>query len=163
MKIAVGVVLVIVVAAIAVLVAIRTLPSDPDEWHVDPLAAEDPGEAGVLLVPPEAPVFTVSPEALAEAFDTVAMAAPRTKRLAGSPDDGFTTYIVRSKWMGFPDYVSVRTLPADGGSTLAVFSRLRFGGSDLGVNTARLEAWLAALKEAVPEAAPQAPQTETTQ
>ncbi|MEO1103299.1 MAG: DUF1499 domain-containing protein [Pseudomonadota bacterium] len=155
MKIAVGVALVIAVVAVALLVAIRTLPSDPAEWHADPLAAQDPGEGGVLLVPPDAPVFAVQPEELAKAFDGVATAAPRTKRLAGSPEEGFTTYIVRSEWMGFPDYVSVRTLPADGGSTVAVFSRLRFGSSDLGVNTARLDDWLAALKSAVPEATPQ--------
>jgi uncharacterized protein (DUF1499 family) len=49
--------------------------------------------------------------------------------------------------MGFPDYVSVRFLDlGDGETGVAVYSRARYGQSDLGVNRARVENWLAALE-----------------
>ena len=61
------------------------------------------------------------------------------------------TYVQRSAWMRFPDYISVRALPAgDKRATLAVFSRSRYGASDLGVNAKRVSAWLAAIP--LPEA-----------
>jgi uncharacterized protein (DUF1499 family) len=48
--------------------------------------------------------------------------------------------------MGYPDYISVRVLPAgEGQETVAALSRSRFGQSDLGVNAARLARLRAAL------------------
>ena len=60
---------------------------------------------------------------------------PRTHVLAGSVADGRVTYITRSRVFGFPDYT---TLEQDG-DRLKAYARLRFGGSDLGVNATRLE------------------------
>ena len=71
----------------------------------------------------------------------VAEASPRVRLLAGSVDEGRMTWVVRSAFWGFPDYVTAEAGP--GG--LRVWSRLRFGRSDLGVNQARLENWLARL------------------
>jgi len=62
----------------------------------------------------------------------------RVLQLAGSVAAGKITYIARSKWMGFPDYITLEW--TDG--RLRVYSRLRFGQSDLGVNGRRLDAWL---------------------
>ncbi len=142
-------------ALLAVLLAgpawIRLAPADPARWHVDPLAVATPVRVGHALIRPEggdaaAPVWDMAPAALLAAFDRVARAQPRVSVLAGSVDDGMITYVVRSRFMGFPDYVSVRALPAgDGGSTLAIFARQRFGLDDLGVNRTRTAAWLAAL------------------
>ena len=53
------------------------------------------------------------------------------------------TYVTRSKWMGFPDYATVK----QSGEVLELWSRLRFGTMDQGVNKARVERWLAALAE----------------
>lgn len=141
----------LLLAVIGLVAYIRLAPSDPARWHVDPLAAEDPGEGGVLLAPPAAPVLATTPETLMELFDSIAMAEPRVTRLAGGVAEGHATYVARSLVMGFPDYVSVRTLPAEGGATLAVVSRLRFGQSDMGVNRARLDRWMAELGERVGE------------
>jgi uncharacterized protein (DUF1499 family) len=48
--------------------------------------------------------------------------------------------------LGFPDTIVVRFLDLpDGRSTLAIYSRSRFGESDFGVNHARLERWLGKL------------------
>jgi uncharacterized protein (DUF1499 family) len=139
--------LALVVAGLALYV--RLAPSDPARWHVDPVAAPDPGQGGVKVAPPDAPVFAASPEAMMEAIDAVAMASPRVSRLVGSVAEGHVTYVARSRLWGFPDYVTVKVLPEPetGGTTLAILSRLRFGGSDMGVNRARVEAWLGAVED----------------
>ena len=141
----------LLVAVIGLLAYIRLAPSDPARWHVDPAGAEDPGEGGVLMTPPDAPVLATTPETLMELFDAIAMAEPRITRLAGSVAEGHVTYVARTAIMSFPDYISVRALPAEGGATLAVISRLRFGRSDMGVNRARLDRWMAELGERVGE------------
>ncbi|MBL9059753.1 MAG: DUF1499 domain-containing protein [Mangrovicoccus sp.] len=142
-------------ALLAVLLAglawIRLAPADPARWHVDPLTVATPVRVGHALLRPAggdaaAPVWDITSDALLAAFDRVARAQPRVSVLAGSVDEGQITYVVRSRIIGFPDYVSVRALPAGhGGSTLAIFARQRFGRDDLGVNRTRTAAWLAAL------------------
>lgn len=135
---------------------VRLAASDVDRWHVDPVKVSASGLANGYRVAPSAagayaavPVFPVPADALATALDAVAAAAPRTDRLAGSLDDRWVTYVQRSKWIGFPDYISVRILDMGGGtSSLAMFSRSRFGRSDLGVNRKRVENWLAELQAA---------------
>ncbi|MCQ8185479.1 DUF1499 domain-containing protein [Parvularcula maris] len=56
------------------------------------------------------------------------------------------SYVATIPVFGFKDDVDVEVLPADGGSTLAVFSRSRVGYSDLGVNARRVKRLLEALK-----------------
>jgi len=134
---------------VAASAAVRLAPSDPAVWHADPVAAERRAE-GAWLVRPEggdeaAPVWDVPPGEALAAFDAVARAQPRVRVLAGSVEDGHVTYVQRSLIWGFPDYISVRALPVGDGSTLAVWSRLRFGRSDMGVNRTRVEEWLGAL------------------
>ena len=75
------------------------------------------------------------------ALDRIILATPRTELLAGSVSDGRVTYVTRSKWMGFPDYT---TLQLNDGS-VELYARSRFGQSDMGVNKARVEGWLAQL------------------
>jgi uncharacterized protein (DUF1499 family) len=79
------------------------------------------------------------------AVDRVAMAEPRTVRLAGSPDEGRITYVSRSRVFGFPDYTTVSAIADEGGTRLVIHARLRFGQSDMGANAARVGRWLAAL------------------
>jgi uncharacterized protein (DUF1499 family) len=147
-----------IVAALAVLGAgfalyVHAAPSELERWHVDPLAAPGTGRpnqyrvgpAGIGDVDATTPVYRVPPRELAHAVDALAMALPRATRLAGGPDGLWTTYVHRSRLMGFPDYTSVRVTETDDGATLGIFGRARFGGSDLGVNRARVEKWLEAL------------------
>ena len=68
-------------------------------------------------------------------------ATPRTQHLAGTVEEGMVTYITRSLVFGFPDYTTARLQ----GDRIEIHSRLRFGQSDMGVNAARLESWLAQL------------------
>jgi len=127
---------------------IRLAPSNPDIWHVDPLAASRPQTPNSFLQRPEkgkypSQQFDLSATDLAHAFDLGVMSESRTRRLAGAPDDLFVTYIARSRLFGFPDYVSIRFVPLGAKrSTYAVFSRARFGYGDRGVNRRRLLGWL---------------------
>ncbi|MBN2905844.1 MAG: DUF1499 domain-containing protein [Rhodobacteraceae bacterium] len=150
MKILSIVVLAVLVGAVAGGIWFRRVPDDPAIWHVDPLSAVKPDSPNAALIRPEggdgvAPVYDTTPPALAAAIDTIALAEPRTRRIAGSPEDLWMTYVQRSALWGFPDYISVRVLPAEQGATWAAFSRARFGYSDMGVNAARLARWQAAL------------------
>ena len=132
------IVLVLVLAGGAAYV--RLAPSDPGRWHTDPALGSDGPNARVARVTVPLPPT----EALA-AFDRVAMATPRTTRLAGSPEEGRITYVTRSRLWGFPDYTTVGAVADGEGAELIVFGRSRFGQSDLGVNGQRIDGWLAAL------------------
>lgn len=78
-------------------------------------------------------------------FNEIALAEPRTLLLAGNVADLHTTCVARTKFWGFPDYIAVKALSDSTSPTLAVVPRLRFGASDPGVNTARIDRWLKAL------------------
>lgn len=138
------------VAALALTLYIRLAPSDPAIWHVtiadhppatpgpcaDQIRTEANGARATCLLPQD-------PATVLATLDKIALATPRTIRLATS--DGLTTWITRSRLMGFPDYTTAQVQGSPQGTRLDIHARQRFGGNDLGVNTARLQAWLAAL------------------
>lgn len=139
-------VIILAAALLALMAYVRLAPSNAARWHVDPLAAADPGPRGVLIAPGKY-FSTDTATDLLKKFDAIALEHLAAKRLAGSVDDNHVTYVVRTKWFGFPDYVTIKTIPTDsGGSTLSIVARSRFGRSDLGVNRARLDSWLAAIE-----------------
>ena len=110
---------------------VRLAPSDPKLWHVDPTGTADMRRLGTLgKMAGELSVL-----------DAAVKSSPRLTILAGSVEEGHITYIARSWFWGFPDYISVKQV----GSDLLVFSRQRFGRSDLGVNAARLLRWAEAI------------------
>ncbi len=142
----------LVVMAVAGVAYVRLAPDDPALWHVDPLSGASTGRPNEARIAPpggaaadiESPVFALTPEALMRRFDAVAMADARVTRLAGGREALFATYVQRSATAGWPDYISVRAVAVEGGAALAVWSRSRYGYSDMGVNRARVERWLAA-------------------
>jgi uncharacterized protein (DUF1499 family) len=79
--------------------------------------------------------------ALLAALDAVALATPRTTRLAGSPAESRITWVTRSALWGFPDYTTAEA----GLEGVAIRARLRFGQGDMGVNAARLRDWFSRL------------------
>ncbi|GGH19509.1 Protein of unknown function [Cribrihabitans marinus] len=126
----------VIAAAVVALGYVRLAPSDPQRWHVPPQVQADadlPGGAKRRV--------ETGPDGL-ERLDMIARDWPRTKVLAGSVEQGMVTYLTRSKVIGFPDYTTVQQV----GDHLEIFARLRFGGSDLGVNKARVEEWIDALQ-----------------
>lgn len=133
----------ILIGILALAAYIRLAPSDVTRWHIDPRDAADPGPGGVLRL--SALQSAEAPEVLLAGLDAVAR-ADGAHLLAGAPEDGQMTWIARSRIWGFPDYITARVEPIEDGSTLHILSRLRFGRSDLGVNAARVNRWLAALE-----------------
>jgi len=122
----------VLLAALALLAFIRLAPSDPMRWHQmpDAISNRDLEGGAMRRVPGDL-----------AALDAIARATPRTRVLAGSVEAGMITYVTRSRVMGFPDYTTVRQV----GDMLEIYGRLRFGRSDLGVNAARIDGWLARL------------------
>ena len=139
----------LLIVAAAGAVYVRLSPMDPAIWHADPEAALRTGRPNDFLVGPggdRAAILVDGPPGDVMArLDTVAMGEPGTERLAGTPGEGWATYVQRSALMGYPDAVSIRAAPEGGGTRLTIWSRSRYGQSDMGVNRARVERWLAAL------------------
>lgn len=128
----------IVLALVAAGIAyIRLAPSDLEQWHAMPAFQSDSDfENGANRV------VETGPDGLAFLAE-VAKAAPRTRLLAGSPAHDKMTWITRTKWIGFPDY----TTAVQDGDILRIHARSRFGKSDMGVNRARVDDWIAELKQ----------------
>jgi len=115
---------------------VRFAPSDTARWHqpIDATADADLADGAIRVLNADKANF--------EAVDNVMRSLPRTQVLAGSVETGMVTYVTRSQLWGFPDYTTVQFE----NGTLKLFARLRFGGSDLGVNAARLTQVLATIK-----------------
>lgn len=144
---------IVVIALVISAVGLRTLGSDPARWHIDPTTSERTGRdndvliapAGITEAIPDAVFDTraATPAALLFQFDAIARNADRVEVIAGSVDDGMITYVQRSAVFGFPDYITVKAVEIESGAGLVIWSRARFGYSDMGVNADRIEAWLA--------------------
>ena len=120
---------------------VRLSPMDAEVWHVDPFDAEARKDGAALVRFSS----SMSPTQTLEAFEAVALATARTQVLAGTPDSGRMSFITRSALWGFPDVTTIGVREAGEGSEVAIFARLRFGKSDLGVNAKRVAAWRAAV------------------
>jgi uncharacterized protein (DUF1499 family) len=90
------------------------------------------------------PVYAAAPDALLTRLKTHLGAE---KHVSDVRAEGHRlSYVARIPLFGFKDDVDIEVLLADGGSTLAVFSRSRVGHSDLGVNGRRVRKLLSALE-----------------
>jgi uncharacterized protein DUF1499 len=136
---------------------ILTAEHDPAVWHVDPLeAADQPTPNGYRVAPSdkskfppddEAPVYAGNAQVLAKAFDDFVMSQLFVQRIAGRPDDLWMTYVQRTPKLRIPDYISVKFIElGKDRSSIAIFSRSRYGYGDLGVNEARVRLWLGTLQ-----------------
>jgi len=129
-----------IVLAVVGLLYVRVAPHDPAKWHVDPAAVQevDPlnqyiGRASV----------GGERKAVAGLLERLIVG----EVLAGSFETGFVTVIARTPMVGYPDYISVRIEEENADtSRVTIFSRSRFGVSDLGANKARVEALIGGLK-----------------
>lgn len=111
---------------------VRLAPHDVARWHAMPqdLTPRDLTGGAVRVVEGDAAVLA--------RLDAIIRATPRTRVLAGSVESGMITYVTRSAVFGFPDYTTVRLEEG----RIALYGRLRFGASDMGVNAARIDGWL---------------------
>jgi uncharacterized protein (DUF1499 family) len=141
-------------AVLGLMAFIRLAPVDVALWDID-LQSARPADMRFVLVPPGRDLVQTlargayadlyaDPDAAAQILaklDQIALATPRTTRLAGDVGQGRITWQTRSAFWGFPDYTTAQITPAG----LTLYARLRFGRSDFGVNAARLRHWLAQL------------------
>ena len=128
---------------------VRFSPSDPARWHKQAYPSglgEKPSKAGYVWR------SQIVGDGLAElaALDDVVRQTARTRLLAGSVAQKQLTYVTRSRVFGFPDYTTIGVydglIEDEQTRYLEINSRLRFGGSDLGVNRARAKGWLTLLQ-----------------
>ena len=146
MRIALIVVLLVVVAVIGAAVYVRTAAMPAEDWHVDPASVTPPDSPNFELRRGEgAPVFDATADEMAARIDAIAT-AEGAEMIGGSLALGQMTYVARSRIMGFPDAISIRLVPVGGGTRMEIFSRSRFGHSDIGVNAARVTRWIAAAR-----------------
>ena len=104
--------------------------------------------ASQITVPP----FRADPDRAFAVLRDLGGRFPRTTPLAAWPDRRQAQWVARSALLNFPDLVAAGIVPQpNGGSGLFLFSRSLFGYSDLGVNRARIEAWLATFRTSLGE------------
>jgi hypothetical protein len=135
----------LLVALVAFALYVRLAPADPARWNAAPVAegrwdmveVTGPNSASLRLATGYK-IGLGNPIDMLARLDEVALATPRTTRLAGSIEEGRITWVTRSWLWGFPDY-STAEARTDG---LYVVARSRFGHGDLGVNAFRLRNWM---------------------
>jgi uncharacterized protein (DUF1499 family) len=140
---------VILILAAGAMAFIRLAPSDPAQWHI----ALNPRPANIATPSPDKitalnngayvdlTAAADQTQALLAKLDGIALASPRTQRVAGSAETGRITWVTRSAIWGFPDYTTAESTPTG----ITIFARQRFGAGDFGVNAARLAAWITSL------------------
>ena len=141
-----------IIAGLGLLAWIRLAPVDVAAWH-RPLPTDDRilegacADAVTLITARGGGRSSCSlsepPQKVLASLDAIAIATPRTIRIAGSPESGRITWETRSKLMGFPDYTTAQVSETFGMTRLDIIARQRFGSGDAGVNAARLRDWLA--------------------
>ncbi|MBY4891601.1 DUF1499 domain-containing protein [Rhodobacteraceae bacterium N5(2021)] len=147
MKILLYILAALVVLTLAAAAYVRLSPVDAADWHVDPEEVTPPASPNNALLA-GSNAATVQASALVVAGRLQAIAeAEGAQVVAGALGEGFVTYMVRSRVMGFPDFITIRLVPEDDTTRVHVFSRARDGYSDLGVNTARVQRWLTAARD----------------
>ena len=132
---------------ISALIYVRIAPHDATAQHlVPPIGATH--DAPVIMEGSAvfAQVFTSPPADILAQLNRIALAAPRTRVLAGSVEEGMITYVTRSRVFGFPDYTTLHVTADAQGSRATLYGRQRFGKLDFGVNSARIQGWLGAVE-----------------
>lgn len=103
--------------------------------------------AGFAPEPPhdEAPVYAMPASALRDGLRDIIAAEPRITWGKVSTDGLRFDLVQRSRLFGFPDDIAIEILPlGPQQSTLAIYSRAKYGLRDYGVNRQRVKRWLAA-------------------
>lgn len=92
----------------------------------------------------EPPVYELPAAALAQALADTLAQEERVEIVERTDDGLYLRAVQRTRIMQYPDTIDVEFIPIDGGerSTLAIYSRSKFGRSDFGVNRARIRRWL---------------------
>jgi uncharacterized protein (DUF1499 family) len=100
------------------------------------------------------PVFAMPWERLRDYWFEMIAEDTRIKLIESDPERRHLVYIQHTPLLRYPDIVTVEfaALPADH-SSIALYSRSRYGRSDFGKNKQRIERWLGMLERAAGAAA----------
>jgi hypothetical protein len=133
-----------------VAVWVRLAPLDPARWHADLAAPGFAAPAHWAIFCPEAGSrfdgVVDDPAHWLGALRDIALATPRTRVLAGSPEEGRITFVTRSRLLGYPDVTTAAAVPdGTGRFRVCLFARQVYGQRDFGVNEARVQSWAQAL------------------
>ncbi len=130
---------------VLLLAYIRFAPSDTDMLHKDPQTAASTGKPNEYRF--TSTLFDITADELIRLIDDFVQNQPRTTRIAGAVDTKMITYVQRSVLMGYPDYITIKAVTSGvDQSKLVIFSRSRFGHSDLGVNKMRIDQWISVIR-----------------
>ena len=144
--------LLFVIAVIIWILWSRTWSGDPDQWHIDPADADDPRGTGWRMIGREAPRFAGDPTIVLNVLTDIALEDPKVRLLDGDTAEGMITFVVRSKILGFKDYVTAKAVAEGPQTKLGIISRANTSaGTDLGRNRERLDRWLAELEHRLVE------------
>ena len=140
----------IAVVIAAALIWVRIAPINRDNWHVDPGDDETASTRGVRLIGREAPRYPADTDTVLDTFTGIALDEPHTRLIDGSIEEGRLTFVVRSKFLGLVDFVTVKAVSEGRETKLSIASRPRSPiGSDWGVNRARIDRWLQDMQHAL--------------
>lgn len=144
MKTALLIVAILAAAGLAALLGYNTLTGpDPARWHRPVrLPASVPGDWPLPNGHLAAVLTGLPPGAALDRVAGIVAATPRTRLLAGDPDAGRMTFVTATPALRFRDFATVEAIPRGAGTLVAIFARSELGGSDFGVNRARVRAWL---------------------
>ena len=112
---------------------------------------------GFLFCPPgycaaaeavASPVFPLPWERLRDYWTEVISGEKRIETIAADPDNRRFVYIQHSPTFRFPDIITVEFVPlGPNRSSIAIYSRSRYGHYDFGKNRKRVGKWLALLEK----------------
>jgi uncharacterized protein (DUF1499 family) len=154
-----GVLLVIVALGLALRTYMsRPMGDTPTQSELIGLAELRPPlpSNGFLACPPgycavpqagASPIFDMPWERLRDYWDEMIGEQPRVARVVAEPERQRFVYIQHSALLRFPDIVIAEFVTiAPGRSSIAIYSRSRYGKYDFGVNRERVKSWLKALR-----------------
>ena len=145
MKILLAVFMIIII----VLCYIRFSKPNESNWHVDPELVSQNDLRNSFLNNSKRSNFFYYAVPVKELYLKLheISEADKCQRVFGNIDEGLITFVCRSRFLGFPDYVSISLKEHETRkSSLSVFSRSRFGVYDFGKNKKRMKKWLRQLE-----------------
>lgn len=116
-----------------------TLRRSPNQYLVLP-----PDFDGAAAAHAESPVFESSAEVLRARWKAMADRQPRVSLIREDAAAGQIECVERSRILRFPDTITAAFISlGEDRSTVAIYSRARYGYRDFGVNKERITRWLA--------------------
>ncbi len=118
------------------------LPTSPNSYYVAPAKFSQAKPDSI------SPVYDINIDALHKFWGMMIAEQARVKLVAKSQYQ--FSYVQRTKWLRFPDYVEVKLISVSTQqSTIAIFSRSKYGYSDFGTNKKRVNQWLGLLDDKI--------------